>query len=783
MNSSPSILLVDDNPEDRLLVRRLVSREIPDSRITDVSDAASFESALAGHDFDLVITDYQLRWNDGIRITAEVKRSRPTCPVVMFTDTGSEEIAVAAMKVGLDDYVLKSGKHPTRLIAAVQGVLERSRNEQRIAALEARMHTLLERLEVGVFRLDRGGRLVDANQALFALLGLEPSDVARGIDFHGLCTSSEDARALNAELAKSGGFKDRELRMRCGAGVALWVRLTEAKVVSENGDEVIDGLIEDVTAKKRADQELIAAREAALEASTAKSAFLANMSHEIRTPMNGVIGMTELLIGTELDAEQREYADTIRASGRALLTLINDILDFSKIEAGKLQLEEATFSVRALVHDVQRSLRSIATTKGLEICEEVASDVPDGLVGDSARLTQVLVNLVGNALKFTTEGRVTIRVEVERRDGDALRVKFAVADTGIGIPAAQQLRIFEAFAQADSSTTRKYGGTGLGLAISARIVALMDGRIGVQSEVGAGSVFSFTISTRIGEERLELTSVAPSDLSGLSVLVVEDDPTTRRVLVEMLEQFGLQCTATSDGAEGLRAFDAAANRDEPFAVAMIDINLPILDGFELVTHARQSLVHAATAIVLTTAAGVRGDANRCRDLGIAGYLTKPIDASTLLEMLRSVLSKSTSSGLVTRHTLQRAASPLKILLAEDNVVNRKVATKLLERAGHSVLAVEDGREAVTTLERERFDLVLMDVQMPVLDGFEATACIRAREQITGERVPIIALTAHAMKGYREQCLAGGMDGYVSKPIQPAQLFALIQELIPSSTNA
>jgi two-component system, sensor histidine kinase and response regulator len=266
------------------------------------------------------------------------------------------------------------------------------------------------------------------------------------------------------------------------------------------------------------------------------------------------------------------------------------------------------------------------------------------------------------------------------------------------------------------------------------------------------------------------------------VLVVEDDATTLRIVVEMLEQLHLRCTSAADGVEGLRAFEDAAKRDEPFALALIDINLPGLDGFELVEHARQSPVHAATAIILTTAAGVRGDANRCRELGIAGYLTKPIDASTLLEMMRSVLAKSTRDELVTRHVLQRAATPLRVLLAEDNAVNRKVASKLLERAGHTVVAVEDGGRAVKLLESERFDLVLMDVQMPEMDGFEATACIRAREQSTGERVPIIALTAHAMKGYREQCLAGGMDGHVSKPIQPAQLFALIQELLPTSSN-
>ncbi len=779
MKPAPSILLVDDNPEDRLLVRRLLARELPDCRFRDVVDAASFERALQSGDIDLVITDYKLHWNDGIEVTRAVKRELPFVPVMMFTDNGDEEIAVEAMKSGLADYVLKSPRNAIRLPLAVQAVLERSDAARRLASLESRLHTLLDQLEVGVFRLDLQGRLREANQACLVLLGYERLASAAGLDLHGLALDEAEGRELRESLRRDGALRDRELEIRRRDGNQAWVKLTEIVSFNALGERHIEGLIEDVTQRKRTEAELVAVREAALQASRAKSEFLANMSHEIRTPMNGVIGMTDLLLDTQLAPEQREFAETIRSSGRALLTLINDILDFSKIEAGKLELESLAFDLRHTIDETLRSLAPLSQAKGLELVSQVDPNVHDALIGDPGRIRQVLTNLVGNAIKFTARGEIVVSASAEELEPGVLQLHLAVRDTGIGIPPERQAAIFDAFAQADSSSARRYGGTGLGLSITARLATLMGGRTWVESEVGRGSTFHFTarlLRTDLGEP---LACVPPSELRGRRLLIVEDNGATRAVLSKMVEPWGLQLALASEGMEALHLLEAARAAGKPFDYALIDIHMPGASGFELVERARASGV-APPTLLLMTAAGMRGDAQRCRDLGIAAYLIKPVEAPTLLQTLRSTAQNSAPStgALVTGHSLKVSGRALRILLAEDNVVNRTVAKRLLAKAGHQVLVAEDGLQATTLCEAEPFDLVLMDVQMPGMDGFSATKIIRDRERGTGGRVPIIALTAHAIAGYREKCLEAGMDGYISKPIEPAELFATIQELVP-----
>jgi signal transduction histidine kinase/DNA-binding response OmpR family regulator len=647
-----------------------------------------------------------------------------------------------------------------------------ARDPKRISASRSDCAELLERLDVGVFSFDTAGRIVSRNAAFERLLALDGEPPETGRDFFALIARGEDVETVKFALEREGRVSGLDLRLKKGAA-SSWMRLTAVRTVHAGDRLTFDGILEDVHRFKESEQELV---EAALAATRAKSEFLASMSHEIRTPMNGVIGMTELLFDTNLDAEQRDYAETIRSSGRVLLTLINDILDFSKIEAGRLDFEEVPFSLRKLVEDTRRSLASLAAQKGLELEPWIAPETPDDLIGDPSRLRQVLVNLVGNAIKFTAEGGVKIRVHAVPSDGEHARLFCAVSDTGIGIPEEQRRRIFTPFAQGDRSTTRRFGGTGLGLAISSRIVELLGGSVTVESELGKGSTFSFEIGVRLGRHCVESPVIAIEDLSGVSVLIVDDDPVTNRQLAEMAGQWNMRCVTAPDAESALRAIDRAEAHGEPFGVAILDINLPDMDGFELAQEIRAQSSDEFTSIVLITAAGVRGDAGRCRELGLSGYLTKPIEAPLMLGVLRSVLARGTRAAFVTHHDVRPRSTPLKILLAEDNVVNRRVATKLVERAGHVVVTAENGAEAVRKVEAERFDVVLMDVEMPVLNGFEATALIREREEITGQRVPIIALTAHAFTGFREQCLARGMDGHVSKPIQPGQLFALIQEI-------
>jgi PAS domain S-box-containing protein len=779
MKPAPSILLVDDNPDDRLLIRRLVARELPQCRFQEAIDAPGFERALRAGGFDLVITDYQLRWSDGIQITRALRRELPFVPVVMFTDTGSEEIAVEAMKAGLADYVLKSPKHAIRLPAAVQAVLERSATQRRLASLESRLHTLLDQLEVGVFRLDLQGRLCEANQACLALLGYERLESAAGLDLHGLALEESEGRSLRELLQRDGSLRDRELRIRRRDGSSAWVKLTEIVSFNALGERHIEGLLEDVSQRKRTEEDLVRAREAALEASRVKSEFLANMSHEIRTPMNGVIGMTELLLDTPLAPEQQEFAESIRSSGRALLTLINDILDFSKIEAGKLELESLPFHLRHTIDETLRSLAPLSQEKGLELVSNVDPAVHDALVGDPGRLRQALTNLVGNAIKFTAQGEIVVSAGAEDLDAQTLLLHIEVRDTGIGIPPERQAGIFDAFSQADSSTSRRYGGTGLGLSITSRLATLMGGRTWVESRLGQGSTFHLTARFARTDLGPLTAPVPPSELRGRRLLVVEDNGTTRSVLAKMIAPWGLEVALATDGAQALALLEAARGAREPFDYALIDIHMPGSSGFELVERARERGLVPATTVMMT-AAGLRGDAQRCRELGVSGYLIKPVEAPTLLQTLRSTAqnSRPDAGRLVTGHSLKLAERKLRILLAEDNAVNRTVARRMLTRAGHEVETAEDGAQAAALSAAQAFDLILMDVQMPGMDGFSATARIREREREGGGRVPIVALTAHAVAGYREKCIEAGMDGYISKPIVPAELFATIQEIVP-----
>ncbi|HKW63969.1 MAG TPA: response regulator [Candidatus Acidoferrum sp.] len=655
--------------------------------------------------------------------------------------------------------------------------------ERRVAERTAYLNALIEASPLAIMVLDAQENIELCNPA-FEKLFQYPKQEVLGRPVYGLLADGElleEAKDISRR-ARVGEHISKVTQRHRKDGTLVDVEVHTVGLVVKG---VVKGtlvLYQDISVRKRSEEAILRAKEAAEAASRAKSEFLANMSHEIRTPLNGVMGMTDLALGTELDAEQREYLETVKLSADSLLIVINDILDFSKIEAGKAELENRPFNLRDTLEGVMRTLAVRADEKNLELLCELAPEIPELVRGDASRLGQVVMNLVGNAIKFTHEGEVALKAEVAEKEGEERILHFTVSDTGIGIPPEKHALIFNPFAQADSSTTRKYGGTGLGLSISTRLVRLMGGEIWLESEEGKGSRFHFT--TRLGlveAKEIEVGEPAPPEiLRGVKVLVVDDNQTNRRILDGMLKRWEMKPTLVEGGEEALRELTEAKKAGEPHGLILLDMHMPGMDGFQFVERLRKKPELATATIMMLTSAGHRGDADRCKALGISAYLLKPIRQSELREAIARVLGAKEQQGaipLITRYSLYDARAPenvLSVLLVEDNPVNQRLATRMLEKRGHRVVLAGNGREALEALEKGSFDVVFMDVQMPEMDGFQATGIIREKETGTSTHLPVIALTAHAIKGDRERCLAAGMDGYLTKPIRPRELDEVLE---------
>ena len=729
------------------------------------------EGDLLGRDFlDLVRPDYR----EEARRFYEDQRAHGIpntyCEFAMVTRGGEE------LWVGQRAQVLAEDGAFAGLQALARNITERKLAQQTIEHEHEQLRQIVTHAPVAMAMLDREGRHVaHSSRWLRYLHAHDPSVVGQTIDevWPGMPDKYRRVfeRALGGELVS-----EPEDALERENGTRVFLRWTVHPWRDAKG-----GVAGVVLAVQSIDV-LVRARQAALEASRLKSEFVANMSHEIRTPMNGVIGMTRLLLDTPLTPEQREFAEVIDASGRALLEIINDILDFSKIEAGRLDLEVADFDLRRAVREVLGSFAEAAQAKGLELLCLIRHDVPSALRGDPGRLRQVLTNLVGNAVKFTEKGEVVLRVTCdEAASTDSTVVRFEVRDTGIGIEPELKSRLFESFVQADGSASRRYGGTGLGLAISKRLVSLMGGEIDVDSSPGRGSTFWFTVSFERQPPEAAPSPGPPTRLAGRRALVVDDNATNRQILKQELGYWGMRVSTVESGAKGLALLRQAATSDSPYDLAILDMKMPEMDGLSLARAIKEESALAAVRLVLLTSFGQRGHGAEASRIGISAYLTKPVDEADLYDCLVEVLGETRlrrPPHLVTRHSLREARSPIsaRILVAEDNEVNQKVAVRILEKLGYGVEVADNGKDALEACARGRYDAVLMDGQMPGMDGYEATRRIREREG-TGRRTPIIAMTASAMKGDREKCMEAGMDDYVSKPVTPEQLEAVLRRWI------
>jgi PAS domain S-box-containing protein len=791
MKSEPiKVLLIEDDEDDYILTRELLSEVKGGNYALDW--AASYEEGLkvAGRlEHHVCLVDYRLGERNGLELIREARAARLTTPMILLTGQGNHDVDMEAIEAGATDYLVKDETPASRLERTIRYAVQLN-TERKQAELVRLQAAALESADNAILITSHEGTITWVNSAFTALTGYTPAEVI-GQNPRILKSGRHDAAFYKSmwETLYSGEVWRGEMINLRKDGSTFIEEQTITPLLSETGEITnFIAIKKDITARKRIEGELEEARDAALESVRLKSEFLANMSHEIRTPMNGVIGMTSLLLDTELGFEQRRFSETIRSSAQALLKIINDILDFSKIEADELHFEMLEFDLLKSVESTLEVLSARAQEKHIELGLLFDRDVPRALRGDEGRLRQVLTNLIGNAVKFTERGEIIVHVFSESISDTHARLRFNVSDTGIGITQASQSRVFEAFSQADGSTTRKYGGTGLGLAISKRLVELMNGEIGFESNSGQGSNFWFTAGFEKQAEGSDVSSRDLTALTGRRMLIVDDSSTTRRSILDSTSSWGMFSVETETCAEALAMMRAAALRGEGYDIVAIDVELPDEDAFELARSIKGDPKISAAEILLMASLGMQGHGEQARMLGAAAYLTKPIRQSQLFDCLMTIANRPAGAGssqdfpaLVTRHSLRESKFPTclqgRILIAEDNAVNMEVAICHMEKLGLHADMVANGLEAIEALAQIEYDVVLMDCQMPEMDGYAATAQIRRREGAK-HRTPIIAMTANAMRGDRERCLEAGMDDYVSKPIDAAELFAVLRRWLP-----
>jgi two-component system, sensor histidine kinase and response regulator len=658
------------------------------------------------------------------------------------------------------------------------------------------LRALIDNVPDYMYVKDIEGRYMLANATLALALGAQSPDELIGKTLEDLAPGSFPTSQESNEktvIATKKPIFNREVEYTTPAGQYSCLLYTKVPLLDAGGDVVgIAGVARNIVERKKMEKEWRRAKEAAEAASRAKSEFLANMSHEIRTPLNGIIGMTDLALDTKINAEQREYLETVKLSADSLLTVINDILDYSKVEAGKLELDYTDFNLRDCLENTLKTLALRAHEKKLELLCRIALDAPEVVCGDANRLRQIIVNLVGNAIKFTHQGQVLLEVFPQLPAADRYRLSFVVSDTGIGISREKQSTIFEPFTQADTSTTRKYGGTGLGLTISSRLIDLMGGRIWIESEVGKGTRFHFTVTLRRPDVEPQVAAPLPSfeALRGARALIVDDNVTNLRIIQEMLSRWNIDAALAASAEEALSTLELSATNSSRFQLILVDLQMPTTDGFSFIERLRQTPFSGVPVIAILTSSGYREDLERCKALNVAAHLLKPVRQNELFEAVSLVvrsnatdIAQPASQSSSLRETLP--ARKLSILVAEDNAVNQRLITRVLEKRGHRVKLASHGAQALRLLQQQPFDLVFMDIQMPEMDGLTATARIREMEQAEnfGTRLPIIALTAHAMKGDQERFLAAGMDGYLSKPFRPQELDDVLAIYVQSTRPA
>jgi PAS domain S-box-containing protein len=664
-----------------------------------------------------------------------------------------------------------------------QDVTRRKQAEEALRESEERLKTILATANEGFWLIDNETRTVNVNDAMCALLDRAREEILGMKVFDFLDDENQAVLKEQIRLRQTGSADEYEMAVTRPDGTRVPCIVNATPLLDGNGEKIGSfALYTDITERKHMEGELVKAKEVAEDATKAKSDFLANMSHEIRTPMNAIIGMSHLALKTELSDKQFDYLSKVQTAGHSLLGIINDILDFSKIEAGKLDMESTDFNLDVVLDNLANLITvKVQENEDLELLFATAHDVPRSLVGDPLRLGQVLINLANNAVKFTETGEIVVSIEMLRQDEDGVRLKFSVSDTGIGMTQEQASKLFQAFTQADTSTSRKYGGTGLGLTISKRLVEMMDGEIWVESEPGVGSTFSFTAGFGLQRGREQKLFTPGPDLQGVKVLVVDDNPTSRGILQGILESFSFEVALAASGEEGLAEIERASH-DAPFALVIMDWKMPGMDGIETSRRIKENPdLSKIPAIVLVTAYGREEIMQQAEQAGLDGFLIKPVNPSVLFDTIVQAMSgEAPKRARRAQQEAQeaesmRALKGARVLLVEDNEINQQVAREILEGMGLNVSVANDGREAVNAVQEGTYDVVLMDVQMPVMDGYEATQAIRDDPRFKG--LPIIAMTAHAMAGDREKSIEAGMNDHVSKPIDPQVLFQTLQKYV------